>query len=120
MKARLFTILITLISCISVAQQPLFEQLTTENGLGSNNVYDIEVTPDGEVWLTTDKHLCAFHGLSFSTYEINDSSLTGLFLDQKGMIWVYSSNGNIYDFDGVRLKKVETGTQHQLQLSLTL
>ncbi|MBL4651950.1 MAG: histidine kinase [Flavobacteriales bacterium] len=119
MRAKISTIFILFFSSVCYAQQPLFEQLTTENGLGSNNVYDIEVTPNGEVWVTTDKHLCAFQGLSFSTYEINDSSLTGLFLDSRGMIWVYSSNGNIYDFDGIRLKKIETGTQDKLQIALT-
>ena len=119
MKVRILITLTSLISCISYAQQPLFEQLTIENGLGSNNVYDIDITLDGEVWLTTDNHLCAFRGLGFSTYEVNDSSLTGLFLDAKGMIWVYSSNGNIYDFDGIRLKKVATETTDILQSSLT-
>jgi hypothetical protein len=119
LKVRILITLTSIISCISYAQQPLFEQLTIENGLGSNNVYDIDITLDGEVWLTTDNHLCAFRGLGFSTYEVNDSSLTGLFLDAKGMIWVYSSNGNIYDFDGIRLKKVATETTDILQSSLT-
>ncbi|MBL4624397.1 MAG: histidine kinase [Flavobacteriales bacterium] len=118
MRARIFVILITFFSLAAIAQQPLFEQLTTKNGLGSNNVYDIEVTLDGEVWVTTDKHLCSFQGLGFSTYEVNDSSLTGLFLDPKGMIWVYSSNGNIYDFDGIRLKKIATETENLLQANL--
>ncbi len=118
MRVQLFILFLLLWCLNSLGQQQLFEQLTKKNGLGSNNVYDIEITSSGDVWVSTDQHLCNFQGLSFASYAANDSSLTQLVIDPLGTPRAYSSNGTEYYYDGIRLNKSTSRLEEIAQTDL--
>lgn len=88
---------------------PLFEKITTEQGLSNNEVYQVLQDELGFVWLLTGNGLNRFDSYSFKTYDYNPSdsnSITaGLFYsleqDKNGIFWINSENQGIYSFNPV-------------------
>lgn len=90
-------------SCPSFAQSSsLFEHFSSSNGLPSEKIYDAVQTPDGNIWLATDKGICRFDGIAFMCYDedegLADAEITGLLMDLSGKLWCWSSSGRIFYF----------------------
>lgn len=75
----LFTILIScqLLFPVGAQLDLVSRQLTTNDGLPSNTVYDILQASDGALLIATNEGLCRYNGLNFNQY-VNPSGSVGL------------------------------------------
>lgn len=85
------------------AQHPFYYSINDENGLPSNEVYQIVQDKFGYIWIGCDAGLFKYDGFEFKQYKYsnqNGRSISGLQLDQKGRIWCRNFNGQIYRVNG--------------------
>jgi ligand-binding sensor domain-containing protein len=81
------------------AQNPASFQITTEDGLPSNEVYSILIDEEGFLWAGTDAGICKYDGVNFISYSSpaqRTKSLSGLCASPDGRIYCYSFNGQIF------------------------
>jgi hypothetical protein len=98
-KIGYFFIVFVLFQTTLCAQIPGLTQFTTNNGLPSNTIYDIEQDENGFIWVATDYGISKFDGLSFKNFTVNDgipgNEILALYKDSKNRIWLTAFNGNI-------------------------
>ncbi len=102
-------IIIFLYSTLSLSQSIRFNHLSNEDGLSSNNVYEIIQDRLGFLWIATDDGLNKFNGYDFKIFRhdpSNKNSLSGnsiwaLIEDSKGKIWAGTKNGWLDCYDQV-------------------
>ncbi len=98
-------ILIAVISCCVCAGPATGQRLhgTMSRLDNSYRPYDIEVTPDGRVWLTHTYAVVRIDpetGATFGYFPPDpDKSFWTLDQDNNGMLWVADSGGRLYHFD---------------------
>lgn len=106
----IFIILINLFYSAQLFSQSLpFKQLTTNNGLSNNNVYNIIQDKTGFIWFTTDDGLNRFDGYQFKVFRnnqedrnsISDNTTMAIVEDDEGKIWIGTKNGIINCYDPV-------------------
>lgn len=81
-----------------MAQNPLSKTFTTENGLPSNDIYQLLSDRNGYLWIATDGGLCKYDGYNFKTYyneEQVGKAVSFLFEDSIGRIWCGNFGGRI-------------------------
>jgi len=101
--------LILICCCISVlsAQNISIENLTIEDGLSQGMVYDILQTRDGFLWVGTKDGLNRYDGYNFRAwnndpadpYSLADNTITALYEDSRGWLWVGSESKGVHLFD---------------------
>ncbi|MBL7812112.1 MAG: histidine kinase [Bacteroidetes bacterium] len=100
MFRRLFFCLLVSLPLILTSQvQPLFRGLSTQNGLGSNEVYDVFQDSRGYIWMATAQGVEKYDGRSFKSFSIRQYSSEGasnLLEDRNGRIWFHSFWGQLY------------------------
>lgn len=81
------------------AQIPGLTNFTTNNGLPSNAIYDIEQDENGFIWFATDYGISKFDGLTFKNFTVTDgipgNEILAFYKDSKNRIWMTAFNGNI-------------------------
>jgi len=90
-------------SVCTFPQNIFFHQITTDNGLSNNKIYDVIQDKTGFIWLATDNGLNRFDGYNFKYYKHNandktslsSNSVWALFEDSKGFIWVGTKSGEL-------------------------
>ena len=74
------------------AQHPCYQQRSTDNGLPSNTVYDLELDHEGYLWLATELGTYRYDGYQFESYRHpaeKSRGTTGLGLAPDGtMFWI--------------------------------
>jgi hypothetical protein len=78
--------------------QPYFNFYDIENGLPSNEVYDLELDDaDGSIWICTDNGISRFDGQSFKIYNSEDFSLVvlGIEKDSRSNLWFWTISGEV-------------------------
>ncbi|MBE0424187.1 MAG: histidine kinase [Lutibacter sp.] len=94
----LFIVFLLFLSTLR-AQIPGLTQFTTNNGLPSNTIYDIEQDENGFIWFATDYGISKFDGLTFKNFTVTDglpdNEILALYKDSKNRIWMTAFNGNI-------------------------
>ena len=81
-------LLLSMIFCC--AQHPFHYTLNDENGLPSNEVYQIVQDKKGYLWLGCDAGLYRYDGNTFTSYKNalqNGRSISNLVFDSKGVLW---------------------------------
>jgi len=79
----------------------LLRSWNDDDGLPSSPVRAIAHTPDGYLWIGTDRGLARFDGVryvTFTTNELNaltDNRITALLVDAAGELWVGTQNGSL-------------------------
>lgn len=98
---RLFLLLGTTMICIwnlLPAQWPARTSYTMEHGLPSNNIYELDVAPNGTLWGSTDFGIFSYDGNSFQSYgleaDLPSLDITGLTIDAKGVVWLSDVEGH--------------------------
>jgi len=93
-----------------LAQNPVSRSYTVDDGLPSNEVYDIFEDSLGYLWFATDHGISRFDGYEFKNYSTNDglthNTIFGFFEDQRHRVWMrafnstlcYMENGQIYPY----------------------
>jgi ligand-binding sensor domain-containing protein len=70
---------------------------TVDEGLPSNEVYDVYEDSLGYIWFATDHGISRFDGYAFKNYSTNDglvhNTIFGFYEDHRGWIWMRAFNG---------------------------
>lgn len=95
---------ITAVSGVN-AQQPVYTSFTVENGLPSNEVYDIFEDSLGYIWFATDHGIARYDGYNFRSYSTADglvhNTIFGFFEDMHHRVWMRTFNSALcYMEDG--------------------
>ncbi len=81
------------------SQEPTAINYTTENGLLSNEVYDLFEDKDGFLWIGTNKGAIRFNSDAMQPYTQNsglaDRDVLSIHQDSKGKVWFLSYNGKL-------------------------
>ncbi len=100
-KVLAFVFLISSVK-FCIAQDPIYYQYNPNNGLPSNEVYDVIADPQGYLWFGTDRGIARFNGTSFKHYTVNDglsdNLVYKLFLSPKGVIWAVCNDKTLHYF----------------------
>jgi len=99
-----------LFSCyhLLIGADPYYIHFTTENGLPSNEVYEVAFDPDGVAWFCTDRGVSSYNGYEFRSYSTHDGLTSNTILeigkDPQGRLWFTGLNGSFSYLteDGIR------------------
>lgn len=100
-------------------QTPVLDKITIEDGLSQGMIFDILQTRDGFVWVATKDGLNRYDGYNFKVYSndpfnpysIADNTVTALFEDSRGWLWVGTQSKGLELFDP------KTGRFHHFPLN---
>ncbi|MEZ4787458.1 MAG: two-component regulator propeller domain-containing protein, partial [Flavobacterium haoranii] len=98
--------------CVSLhAQGVFFENINSQSGLPSENIYDIYKDSKGYIWCTSEIGLLRFNGKSFKLFESNCSlSKSGSYIkeDAFGRIWYQTFDGYFFYTENNSLKQLSS------------
>ncbi|MEM9823600.1 MAG: histidine kinase, partial [Bacteroidota bacterium] len=81
-----------LTSSTVLAQNPFYINFDIDDGLPSSEVYDVHITQDGRLFLTTDRGVCTYDGYEFQTYSTQDGLTSNtnfqIIEDFRGRLWL--------------------------------
>ena len=81
------------------------KQWTVENGFAGGPVRALAQTPDGYLWIGSERGLMRFDGLEFrqipSPEEFQNVPITGLVTDRAGKLWAFSWEAGLWQANGV-------------------
>jgi ligand-binding sensor domain-containing protein len=94
---------IAILSAITLfAQQPSYRIYSTEDGLPSDELYDVIEDHLGEIWITSDRGIARYDGYRFKTYSTREGLASNtnfiLYRDRQNRIWTNSVNGLLSRF----------------------
>ena len=72
-------------------EQYLTDQWELADGIPSNTINSIAQTPDGYLWIATQKGLIRFDGMQFTTIALENPIPHTLFTDREGTLWIGGS-----------------------------
>jgi len=82
-----------------IAQDLSYRQYTIEDGLPSNQIYDIHQDQKGFIWFATENGLSRYNGAKFINYTLSDglpdTEIISFFEDSKNRLWFSSFNGQL-------------------------
>ncbi|TAF32289.1 MAG: hypothetical protein EAZ57_09315 [Cytophagales bacterium] len=116
----------TALQTLSWAQSPPFIQLSEDEDLPSNTIYDIFQDSKGYIWLGTDGGLYRYDGVKFVRFLIKTTlgrSVTNIQEDRTGRIWMRNFSNEVFyiDHDSVKklnlLEKYVGGAGNNLQMT---
>ncbi len=96
-------------SQVVCAQHPYFYTINDENGLPSNEVYEVAQDHFGYIWIGCDAGLFRYDGFHFQAFEHplqNSKSISKLFIDREGDIWCQNFTGQLFCVQNNRLNLV--------------
>lgn len=106
----LVVFLFTFVCCsVSLTQHPYYYSINDENGLPSNEVYEVIQDRQGYMWIASDAGLFKYDGFSFTPFESpnqNSKSVSRLQIDPLGNIWCQNFAGQLFKTNGNRLQTV--------------
>lgn len=95
---KVFTLMF-LVSLNVNAQEPVSYNLNDENGLPSNEVYQVLQDDFGFMWIGCDAGLFRYDGFTYKQFKNsaqNGRAISDIKLDKKGRIWCRNFKGEIY------------------------
>lgn len=99
--------LLLLATTFTKAQHPYYYTINDENGLPSNEVYQVIQDNFGFMWIGCDAGLYRYDGFNFKPYTSprqNSRSMSNLTLDRDGNIWCQNFTGQIFKIKDERLE----------------
>ncbi len=97
----IFSILI--VNNPTLAQEYVFENYTTEQGLPSNQVYDIYQDDNGYLWFATDRGIARFDGSKFEAFDksdgLTDNTVFKFYPQSDGTVWCSTFNNRLFFFN---------------------
>jgi two-component sensor histidine kinase len=85
--------------CITSAQTPVFKNLTEDDGLPDNEIYDGIEDSKGFLWFSTNGGLVKYNGRRFKPYthpSQRNKSYNILGLDKNNVLWVGNFGGQLF------------------------
>ncbi len=88
-----------LLTTFVYSQDLSYRQFTIEDGLPSNQIYNIHQDQNGFIWFATENGLSRYNGESFVNYTLfdglPDTEILNFFEDSKNRLWFYTLNGKL-------------------------
>ncbi|MFK8045064.1 MAG: LytTR family transcriptional regulator DNA-binding domain-containing protein [Crocinitomicaceae bacterium] len=89
-------------------QNYIYEEFGLNDGLPSNQVYDIYQAKNNVIWFATDRGIASYNGYEFKAYGVNDGLLNNCVLDfypqENGTIYCTTVDNQLFyfndDFEG--------------------
>lgn len=82
------------------SQNIFYKNLTAQEGLSSNEVYDAYQDPFGVLWFATDRGICTYDGYKFTPVSWRDNAsemaVFNLFPQQDSTIWFFDAQNRCY------------------------
>ncbi len=101
-----------------------FINFTVEDGLPSNEVYEVFEDSKGYLWIATDRGVARYNGYEFVTYTIADGlpddTIFNFYEDKKGRIWFFSFNGRVGFYFNERFTTLNIKVPHKIILGMTV
>lgn len=99
--------LLLILSASSVAQKPLLQPLTPDQGLSQSTVRDLMIDSNGFLWVATEGGLNRFDAnnvthMHAAEHSFNDIIFSKVIEDNQGRIWAAAENIGIYLYDKER------------------
>lgn len=98
MRALAFIATLLLLSVLR-ANEAAYLHYTVDEGLPSNEVYDVYEDSLGYMWFATDHGISRFDGYAFKNYSTNDglvhNTIFGFYEDHRGLVWMRAFNGTL-------------------------
>ncbi len=102
-----------------VSQNPVYKKYTVDDGLSSNEIYQITQDSKGYIWLATSKGASRFDGSRFENFSIEnglpDNEVLMVTEDKRGRIWFKSFTGPMAYYDGTIHNSSNTPWLKQLE-----
>ena len=99
----------TMSMLISLAQDPVYTLISEEEGLPSNDVYDLMMDDEGFMWIATENGVCRYDGSTFSNYNVQSglpvNSILKLYKDLHGRMWFLGYNSMLSYFEDNEIKE---------------
>ncbi|MGD1848769.1 MAG: two-component regulator propeller domain-containing protein, partial [Salibacteraceae bacterium] len=110
-RAATNSMLLVLLCCAGAAlfgvakgQSPYYRQFTVDDGLPSNEVYQVRVQSNGTVWFATDRGIARFDGNKFDAFTQNhglaDPTTIVMTEDPAGNMWFGTLSGRLFIMQG--------------------
>lgn len=109
-----------------------FSNFNEDNGLCTNQIWDIIEDNKGIIWLATNKGLCKYDGKTFTQISlpyidvssdwyqniyptVNPNQANSLIQDNNGIFWIGTSGGGAYKYDGTTFQNIlaEKGRKYE-------
>jgi len=109
-----------------------FSNFNEDDGLCTNQIWDIIEDDNGIIWLATNKGLCKYDGKTFTQiplpyidvnsdwYQniyptVNPNQANSLIQDNNGIFWIGTSGGGAYKYDGTTFQNIlaEKGRKYE-------
>lgn len=97
------------------AQVPSYIHYEVENGLLSNEIYNIKQDKKGFLWIGSDGGLSRFNGYSFKHFankQMKGTSVSGIQEDKQGNIWCHNFSGQVFNIKKDSLHLYKPWTPH--------
>ncbi|GEM_PF-1041368 len=111
MKSFSLWLSLLLLPLVGFNQDYGFVRITAEDGLPSNECYDLLQDQHGFIWIATDRGLSRYDGQSFKNFSVKDGLLdnliTQLRLDPDGRLWCNNFRRGLTVFDSGRFSSPE-------------
>lgn len=117
MRLAIPPLLVMMIS-LAFGQEITHFNVTQQQGLPSNTVYDVYQDKKGFLWTATENGLARYNGSAFKAYnnsQTRSTAVTNLTEDSKGRVWVHNFFGEILFVDRDTLKKLNSWEQRYQQ-----
>lgn len=102
-----------------VAQHPAYWSFTTDEGLTSNTVHDLEFDDQGYLWIATDRGVCRYDGYDFElipmAVEDLDNEVFEIFKDHSGRLWFVHRSSRISYYQNGVIRAFEHNDQIEAQ-----
>jgi Histidine kinase/Y_Y_Y domain len=89
---------------VAYAQDPVCYNYRSNNGLPSNEVYNVRSDQKGFIWFVTDRGAARFDGSHFVTYSVNDgiggNVVNDICIAPNGDVWIVADAQRLYRFNG--------------------
>ncbi len=109
LKLTIILVLFTLGFIQTKAQQPLFRQFSTEQGLPCSETYAIFQDSKGFIWIGSNFGVSKFDGYTFKNYDLQDGlaemTIFDITEDSKGRIWFIGFNNKISYYENGTIKQ---------------
>src|ERR1035437_3178164 len=110
------------INCVS--QNPVYKKYTVDDGLPSNEIYQIMQDTKGYIWLATNKGASRFDGSRFENFTIEnglpDNEVLIVSQDKQERIWFKSFTGPLSYYDGIIHNSSNTPWLKKLEFKQTV
>lgn len=90
------------------SQHSYFRQMTDDDGLPGNDIYDMIHSDDGFIWFASDNGVSRYDGNEFKNFSVEDglceNAIIKLHKDYLGRIWFLAYNGTLSFYENDRIQ----------------